>query len=255
MVPAMPATPYCGPPPSPEALWSQWNFDPLILGGLLIAMVLLALPASPLSRRSRVLGGFAVLALAIAFVSPLCALSSALFAARTVHHITLICAAAPLIALALPRPSRQGFAVVMIATLLQAVVLWFWHAPDLYQAALSSDTVYAVMEITLLASATLFWLMVRGASAPAAAFGLVLTMVQMGMLGALLVFAGSAVYEPHLLTTAAWGISPLEDQQLAGLTMWAPAAGVYLVTALAVVGRWLGPDKVGRLTSSQGKLA
>jgi putative membrane protein len=251
----MPATPYCGPPPSPEALWSQWNFDPLIIGGLLIGLAVLALPSRNISTRSRTLGGFAVLALAIAFVSPLCALSSALFAARTVHHILLICAAAPLIALALPRPSRQGFGVVMIATLLQAVVLWFWHAPDLYQAALSSDAIYAVMEITLLASATLFWLVVRGASAPAAAFGLVLTMVQMGMLGALLVFAGAAVYEPHLLTTASWRISPLEDQQLAGLTMWAPAAGVYLVTALVLVGHWLGPDKAGRQTSSQGNPA
>lgn len=255
MVPAMTATPYCGPPPSPEALWSQWNFDPPIIGGLLIALALLVLPSLNISRRSRTLGGLAVLSLAIAFVGPLCALSSALFAARTVHHILLICAAAPLIALALPRPSRQGFAVVMIATLLQAVVLWFWHAPDLYQAALSSDAIYAVMEITLLASATLFWLVVRGASAPTAAFGLVLTMVQMGMLGALLVFAGAAVYGPHLLTTAAWGMTPLEDQQLAGLTMWAPAAGVYLVTALVLVGRWLGPDKAGRPTTTQGNPA
>ncbi|MGS0132350.1 cytochrome c oxidase assembly protein, partial [Escherichia coli] len=71
-----------------------------------------------------------------------------------------------------------------------------------------------------------------------------LTMVQMGMLGALLVFAGSAVYGPHLATTAAWGLTPLADQQLAGLIMWAPAAGIYLVAALVQVARWIGPDPI-----------
>jgi putative membrane protein len=64
-------------------------------------------------------------------------------------------------------------------------------------------------------------------------------MVQMGLLGALITFAGEPLYAPHLLTTAAWGLTPLEDQQLGGLIMWAPAAAVYLVAALLVAGRWL----------------
>jgi len=246
MGPAGRATPYCGPPPSPDALFAQWNLDPLILGPLLVGFVVLIVTAPRLSASTIRAAGLALFALAIAFVSPLCALSSALFAARTVHHILLICVAAPLIILALPRPSRQGFAVVLIATILQAAVLWFWHAPALYEAALSNDGVYAVMEITLLASAVLFWGAIRSSSAPTAALGLVLTMVQMGMLGALLVFAGSAVYGPHLLTTAAWGLAPLQDQQLAGLIMWAPAAGVYLATALVLVARWIGPDPISQ---------
>jgi len=237
----MPTTPYCGPPPSPESLWSSWNLDPLIVGGLLVALITVVV-AGGISRRSRAMSGVAIAGLAIAFVSPLCALSSALFAARTVHHLLLVCGAAPLIAMALPKASRQGLGVVLTASGLQALVLWFWHAPLLYAAALSSDAVYALMEVTLLASSVLFWLVIRSASAPAAAFGLVLTMVQMGILGALLVFAGAAIYAPHLTTTAVWGLTPLEDQQLSGLIMWAPAAGIYLATALVLVGRWLGPD-------------
>jgi putative membrane protein len=63
------------------------------------------------------------------------------------------------------------------------------------------------------------------------------------LLGALLTFADRAVYAPHLLTTGAWGLSPLEDQQAAGLIMWAPAAAVYLAAALLVLGRWIGPDR------------
>src|SRR3546814_7132584 len=63
-------------------------------------------------------------------------------------------------------------------------------------------------------------------------------MVQMGLLGALLTFSGSALYAPHLLTTQALGMSPLQDQQLAGLIMWVPAAGLYLGAAMFLLARW-----------------
>ena len=242
LIPA--AIPYCGPPPTPGAVWSQWNLDPVILAGLGVGVVLLAVRYGRITPGARWAGALALAALVIAFVSPLCALSSALFAARTLHHILLMCMAAPLVALALSKPASVGIGAVLAATALQAVVLWFWHAPDLYAAALSNDGIYAVMEITLFSAALLFWLSLRGASAPGAALGLVLTMVQMGMLGALLVFAGSALYGPHATTTVAWGLTALEDQQLAGLIMWAPAAGIYLVTALVLVARWIGPDPV-----------
>ncbi len=241
MTPSLAAIPYCGLAPLPANLWSQWNLDPLILGPLAVAAIWLVVHRSP-DVRSRVIGGLALAALAIAFVSPLCALSSALFAARTVHHILLVCVVAPLIVLTLPRAPCPGFATMITATLLQAVVLWFWHAPVLYEAALSNDVIYALMELTLLGASVLFWIVMRAAPAPTAALALVLTMVQMGMLGALLVFAGSAIYAPHLATTAAWGITSLQDQQLAGLIMWAPAAGIYLVAALVMIARWIGPD-------------
>ena len=62
---------------------------------------------------------------------------------------------------------------------------------------------------------------------------------EMGLLGALLTFSQNAIYAPHALTTAAWGLSPLEDQQLAGLIMWAPGALAYLAAALARLYRLL----------------
>lgn len=251
---ALTAIPYCGPAPIPTDVWAQWNLDPLILAPLAIGAVWLAVNRG-LTIRSRTTGALALAVLAVAFVSPICALSSALFAARTLHHILLICIAAPLIAGALPRVARPGFATIMIATLLQAAVLWFWHAPVLYEAALSNDLVYALMELTLLGASVLFWAALRATSAPAAALGLVLTMVQMGLLGALLVFAGSAVYAPHLTTTAAWGLTALEDQQLAGLIMWAPAAGLYLVAALVAVARWIGPDPASAAAPAKSRPA
>ena len=60
---------------------------------------------------------------------------------------------------------------------------------------------------------------------------------------ALITFAPAPLYGPHMLTTAAWAMTPLEDQQAAGLIMWAPAAALYLVAALWRLGRWIGPDQ------------
>ena len=98
------------------------------------------------------------------------------------------------------------------------------------------------MQFSLIVSAAGFWAALKRSSAPAAVAALLATMVQMGLLGALITFSAAPLYAPHLLTTQAWGLSPLEDQQLAGLIMWAPASGVYLIAALALAARWLGRE-------------
>ena len=54
----------------------------------------------------------------------------------------------------------------------------------------------------------------------------------MGFLGALITLAPRAVYAPHALTAAAWGLTPLGDQQLGGIIMWIPGCLVFLVFAL-----------------------
>lgn len=228
--------PYCGPGPEPAGWLAQWNFDPVLIGALALG---LALTLGRASGHGRTAGLGAVLILTLIFVSPLCALSSALFAARTVHHVLLVAVAAPLVAWALPR-SRPG--PLALATAAQAAVFWVWHAPAAYSWALSGDAAYWLMQLGLLGSAVWFWTAVRRASAPAAVAALLLAMVAMGLLGALLTFTGEPLYAPHFLTTAAWGLTPLEDQQAAGLIMWAPAAAVYLAAALLVLGRWIGPD-------------
>jgi len=228
-------TPYCGP--APEAGDWRWNLDPILLGVMLIAAFLVA---TRLEGRRRMFGLMGMGVLAISFVSPLCALSSALFSARTVHHVLLVGVAAPLLAWATPRRDGGG---LILATAVQAVVLWAWHAPGLYSAALSNDALYWVMQSSLLASAVWFWTRVRAASAPAAVVALLAAILAMGLLGAVLTFAGQAVYAPHFYTTLAWGMTPLEDQQAAGLIMWAPASALYLFAALAVLGRMLGPTR------------
>lgn len=228
--------PYCGPGAGPGEWLARWNLDLVLLAALALGLALVVVRTS---GRERVLGSAAVLVLAVIFVSPLCAISSSLFAARTVHHVLLVAVAAPLIAWALPR-IRLG--PLALATAAHAGVFWAWHAPAAYGAALSNDGVYWLMQLSLLGSSVWFWAAVRRACVPAAVAALLIAMVAMGLLGALLTFTGQPVYAPHFLTTAAWGLSPLEDQQAAGLIMWAPAAAVYLAAALLTLGRWIGPD-------------
>ena len=227
--------PYCGQAPAPGD-W-RWNLDPLLLAGLvaMAALVFWRARGTP-----RLLGLAATAVLVVIFVSPLCAISSALFSARTIHHVLLVAVAAPLLAWTLPI-RRAGS--LTLATAVQALVFWAWHAPAAYEAALSSDAVYWLMQASLLGSAVWFWLGVRRASAPSAVGHLLVAMVAMGLLGALLTFADDALYAPHLLTTMAWSLTPLEDQQAAGLIMWAPAAAIYLAAALVILGRWIGPDR------------
>lgn len=237
MTASLPAwLPYCGPGATPVDWLGRWNFDPPLLVALAVGAGLMLWR---LRGSERLIGLAAMAMLAVVFVSPLCALSSALFSARTVHHVLLVAVAAPLLAWSLPLRKSGPLA---LATAVQAVVFWAWHAPAAYGWALSNDAAYWLMQLSLLGSATWFWMSVRRASAPAAVAALLLAMVAMGLLGALLTFTGQPVYAPHFATTQAWGFSPIEDQQAAGLIMWAPAAAVYLAAALLTLGRWIGPD-------------
>jgi putative membrane protein len=220
---------YCGTPPLPTDLFLRWNLDPI----LLIALAIGAAVALRSARPRLMLGGVVVLALA--FVSPLCALSVALFSARAVHHILIVAIAAPLLALAFPaRQARFLGAALLMAT----VTLWLWHVPSLYDRALAHTAIYWLMQVSLLATAVWFWRELFAAPPVPATLSAIAAMAQMGMLGALLTFAPDPLYVVHIATTLPWGLSPLADQQLAGLIMWVPGILPYAVIT-AVIGRRL----------------
>ncbi len=232
-------TPYCGTAPLPGALLDRWNLDPLLLLGLAAAAwALWRWSRNDVAQRRAGLAAMAVLV--VLFVSPLCALTSALFSVRVVHHLLLAAVAAPLLSLALPVRIGGGLAAW---TGIHAVAFWGWHAPPLYGWALASDAAYWLMQATLLGSAFAFWSAVRQASVAGGIAALLGTMVLMGLLGALITFAGAPLYAPHFATTLPWGLAPLADQQLAGLIMWAPGAGFYLAAALSLLSRWFARER------------
>lgn len=231
---------YCGPGATPLDWLARWTFDPALLALLAAATIFYWHKSRGFAfRRGRFVAAQAVLLLL--FVSPLCALGAALFSTRVVHHVLLIGLAAPLLVAAMPARVVRPRVGLLFWTSVQTIALWVWHAPGPYGWAVSHDPGFWAMQATLLASACGFWAAVRRAAMPGAVAALLATTVQMGLLGALITFAGAPLYPPHYLTTFAWGISPLEDQQLGGLIMWAPAAGLYLAAALLFASRWLGP--------------
>ena len=101
----------------------------------------------------------------------------------------------------------------------------------------------SLMQFTLLASAMGFWIAVRRTSPTTAMGAILITTVLMGLLGALITFAVRPLYAPHFASTLSWGVAPLEDQQLAGITMWAPGSIAYLAAAMWIGWRWLNAER------------
>jgi putative membrane protein len=233
------AVSYCGSAPALEDVWLHWNLDPVLIAALVALAISWHLRGNASRSKDQAFwAGFAVLVLAL--VSPLCALSSGLFAARSVHHLLLVAAAAPLLGYALQfrRRLSPGTAGLHI------LIFWAWHIPAAYAAALSSDGVYWLMQLSLLGSGILFWGALFGGRGIAADLGsLIAVVAQMGLLGAIITFAPQALYAPHFLTTSLYGLTPLEDQQLAGLIMWVASLPLYFAAALPVIARHLAASR------------
>lgn len=234
----------------------------------------------PVKRWQAACFGGAMLGLFAALVSPLDALGSSLLTAHMAQHLLLLIvvpsllvlsAPAYVLAWSLPLAMRRSVAITwnrsvahsawkavsatlctpLGALLAYTAVVWVWHAPDLYQGALANEAVHVFEHLTFLAAAYLFWYVLvaplgrhradRGAAA-AMLFG---ASVQGSALGALMAFSPAAWYPAYSATTFAWGLSPLQDQQLAGVVMWMPIGSIYVVLACLLVWLWLRDTDVG----------
>lgn len=266
--------PHEGRPPEPHDLWTTWSLEPFALAGLALSAWLYWRGVRRMAGRGprdhkslAFFGGWS--ASVIALVSPLDGLGSALFSAHMTQHEVLMLIAAPLLILgrpvapfllALPAHWRRGLASVwktgparlgwrflispLIAWLIHAAVLWTWHAPALFQATLESEFVHAAQHLSFLASALLFCeALIHGRESRmgfgAAVIYIFTTAVHTSALGALLTFSRTLWYPAYQGTTAPWGLTPVEDQQLGGLIMWVPAGVIYLVAGLVLFALWL----------------
>jgi putative membrane protein len=209
------------------------------------------------------------LTLFLALDSPIHELGEQLFSAHMLQHEILILVSAPLIAAAQPgatllwtfaprhRANLGAFVQSvenstpiafltrpLTAWVLEAAALWLWHIPALYQATLTSDWVHAAQHLSFFATAVLFWSALYGVGRSAMGYGTATlytfgTAVHCSALGALLTFSQVLWYPAYTWTTARWGLTPLQDQQLGGVIMWVPSGLVFLVIALALIARWL----------------
>jgi len=221
-------------------------------------------------RRQVVAFACGLFALCIALISPVDALSESLLSAHMAQHLLLLVVAAPLIVIGAPalvvgqslrgtwtrrlrrwgrRPALRWLGRLaghpVWSWVVATGVLWAWHIPSLYQSALENPLVHSIEHAGFLAAGMLFWWtalrpagprrLPRGADVVYVFTGA----LQSGALGALLVFAAAPIYPFYVGRTSAWGLTPLQDQQLAGVLMWVPPFVIYLAAASALFVRWL----------------
>ena len=202
----------------------------------------------------------AVAALSIAWLSPLGSMARDLFVAHMLQHLLLMNVAALLIAVAFPRAlGRRGraaalpprgrqadrFELTALApvTAIQVALFWMWHMPGVVAAVQPSHALHSLMQSSLFAVALFFWWAVLGRrNRPVwpAIFALLVTAKAFCLLGAAYVFSRRTLY-PLFGSPQSWGLSALEDQQLAGLLMVSACALVYVVAAIWLFAAWFVP--------------
>jgi putative membrane protein len=265
---------------APAPPTAGWTFEPWVVICLGLSALLYGVGLARLWKKSGdgraqlrrracwFAGGW--LALAAALVSPLDAMGTQLFSAHMLQHEALMIVAAPLLVLGRPfalwlwglppawrRPVaatvrtgavQTGWALLtmpLFAWLFHAAVLWLWHAPLLFEAALHSNAIHTLQHLSFLGSALLFWWAVLGDGSSRPQRGLSMlyiftTMAHTGALGALLTWSEVIWYPSYIGAGEAFGMDALEDQQLGGLIMWVPGGLAYLIAGLALVAKWLG---------------
>jgi cytochrome c oxidase assembly factor CtaG/cytochrome c2 len=272
-----------GQPLAPHDLWRAWSFEPWVIGMLALAgwgyvrglRVLWARGAGRggVTRGAAAAFGAGWLVLAAALLSPLHALGSVLFSAHMAQHELLMAVAAPLLVLgrppvpllwALPAALRRAIgrlamlravrgtwlflATPLLATIIHGVAIWAWHLPSLFQATLDHEIVHGLQHASFLGTGLLFWWALLHGGGERRGYGVAVlavfvTAAHTGALGVLLTLAQTDFYPRYGHTTGAWGLTPLEDQQLAGLIMWVPSGVAYLVAALALFHGWLSESE------------
>jgi putative membrane protein len=225
-------------PVPPGAFWTAWSLAPAVVLPLLAAPAWLFAARRRLSPAQSLAFAAGWLALAAALISPLCRLAATTASGHMVQHVLLAVVAPALLAFASPRAPRARPAAASAA---YAAAIWLSHAPAIYQATLTDGAAHLVQLALLIGASLLFWRSLLAAALGAAMAMALVALAHTGLLGALLTFAARPWYPIFGPGPALWGLTPTEDQQLAGLLMWVPMGGVYLLAGLAVLARWLAP--------------
>jgi putative membrane protein len=143
----------------------------------------------------------------------------------------------------------------IVATALHGIAIWTWHVPTFLDATLANETLHRLQHISFLATGLIFWWAIL--RRPKQNYGVgamhvFATMVHTSLLGALLTLAPRVLYPAQTADAPFFDLTPLQDQQLAGLLMWVPGGAIYLAAGLVLAAGWLTSARARELTVRMG---
>ena len=189
-----------------------------------------------------------LIVLAAIWLGPLLDAWRSSFAAGMVAHMGVIAVAAPLISIGLPGRLRPGpsmpAALPVLASLVELIAVWGWHAPVMRAAAETSLAATIAEQATFLTVGVLLWSTSFAAPgeprhALTGSGALLLTSIHMTLLGALLALSPRPLFGAGDVTCFGIVLDAGQDQQLGGVIMLFVGAVVYLAGGVVLVGRLL----------------
>lgn len=177
--------------------------------------------------------------IAVALISPIDTLADQVFAMHMVQHVLLLDFAPILLIVGLSKVLLRPVARKVLdleralgpiahpafAVAFYVGMMWLWHVPVLYDAALEHSAVHVLEHTFFLSAGLLYWWHllspVRGRhlTGLAPVVYMASTKVLVGMLGIFLTFAPTSIYSFYEKRPEVWGLHASDDQALAGAIM------------------------------------
>ncbi len=210
-----------------------------------------------------------MLAIVVALVSPIDGLGADyLFSAHMVQHVLLGDIAPLLILLGLSRVilrpatrrlmsvERRLGPLASPATGLVAwlVLMYLWHIPALYDAAVEHPLVHLLEHVSFFAAGVaLWWPLIQPIPMrrhltglqPVAYIGT--AKAGLAALGIFLTWSTTAIYPYYEDTPRIWGLTPVEDQNVAGVIMMVEQSVTLVVVLVALFVRMLHQSEIDQL--------
>jgi cytochrome c oxidase assembly factor CtaG len=264
-----------------------WTWEPSVLIGialLTLGYVLLGRrmrqrhPENPWSAWRRIAFHAGTALVFIGLSSPLDALGDHyLFSAHMVQHLLFLFVSPLLWLVGVPSwvteallpagRSRRWLRFISqpaLAGVLWVGVMWLWHIPRFYDAALESEGLHIFEHLCFLAVGTIGWWPVFGPH-PAAirrepilgqALYLFFVTLPCTALAAILTLSPRLLYPFYAQAPRLLGWSPIFDQQLGGLLMWLPGDMFLMGAAISVLIRWMNhsPETLSQQPLAQSEV-
>jgi putative membrane protein len=196
-------------------------------------------------RVSACAAGIAVVWLTAA--SPLAHLDHHLLTAHMVMHLLIMTVVAPLILFAARPTLARWRPQITSCWLTGTLTVLLWHVPTVFELALQSHFWHQFEHASFFVAGIVFWwpiIQLHPSPSWSVPVYLFLATLPCDVLSAFLVFCGHVVYRPYLSGDhGMFGLSPLEDQALAGALMWVAVTFAYLIPALVLTARLLSRER------------